>query len=75
MLLFALGFPLLLLLLLLFMDWIEAPVRSEAAADLLPAMVEQSAPDDLEDYVRDNLKSVLDRHWLRQRVVRLLPGR
>ena len=75
MLLIALAFPLLLLGLLAFMDWIEAPLRSEANGDRLPAYFEQAQPEDIEIFVRDGLKTALDRHWLRQRMVRLLPGR
>lgn len=75
MLLLALAFPLLLMGLLAFMDWIEAPLRSEANADDLPAFFESAQPDDIEDFVRDGLKTALDRHWLRQRMLRLLPGR
>lgn len=75
MLLIALGFPLLLMGLLAFMDWIEAPLRSEATADELPVFLESAQPDDIETFVRDGLKTALERHWLRQRMVRLLPGR
>lgn len=75
MLLIALGFPVLLLGLLAVMDWIEAPLRSEARADHLPAVLEDAGPEDIEIFVRDGLKTALERHWLRQRMVRLLPGR
>jgi hypothetical protein len=73
MLLLALGFPLVLLALLAFMDWIEAPLRSDDSARTLPAFLDTAGPDEIEDYVRHGLKAALDRHWLRQRVRRLLP--
>ncbi|MFL6238816.1 MAG: hypothetical protein ACJ735_04880 [Actinomycetes bacterium] len=72
MLLFALGFPLVLLALLAFMDWIEAPLRSDDSARKLPAFLDTAGPDEIEDYVRDGLKAALERHWLRQRMRRLL---
>jgi hypothetical protein len=75
MLLLALAFPLLLLGLLALMDWIEAPLRSEAEADKLPAFLEHAPPDEIETFVRDGLRTALERHWLRQRVIHLLPGR
>src|SRR3954471_11156516 len=70
----ALAFPLVLLALLAFMDWIEAPLRSDDSARTLPAFLDTAGPDEIEDYVRDGLKAALDRHWLRQRMRRLLPG-
>jgi hypothetical protein len=75
MLLIALAFPLLLMGLLSLMDWIEAPLRSEAEGDKLPAFLEQAQPEEIETFVRDGLKTALERHWLRQRVAGLLPGR
>jgi len=73
MLLLALGFPLVLLALLALMEWIEAPLRSDDSARRLPAFLDSAGPDEIEDYVRDGLKAALDRHWLRQRMRRLLP--
>jgi hypothetical protein len=75
MLLIALAFPLLLMGLLSLMDWIEAPLRSEAEGDKLPAFLEQAQPEEIETFVRDGLKTALERHWLRQRVAGLLSGR
>jgi hypothetical protein len=72
MLLLALGFPLVLLALLAVMDWIEAPLRSDDSARQLPAFLDSAGPDEIEDYVRNGLKAALDRHWLRQRMRRLL---
>jgi hypothetical protein len=74
-LLVALAFPLLLLVFLMFMDWIEAPLRSEASADGLPDFFDKAQPDDIEVFVRDGLKTALERHWMRQRMVRRLAGR
>jgi hypothetical protein len=73
MLLLALGFPLVLLGLLALMDWIEAPLRSDDHARKLPAFLDSAGPDEIEDYVRDGLKAALERHWLRQRIRRLMP--
>jgi hypothetical protein len=73
MLLFALGFPLVLLGLLALMDWIEAPLRSDDSARQLPAFLDSAGPDEVEDYVRNGLKAALDRHWMRQRMRRFLP--
>jgi hypothetical protein len=74
-LLLTLAFPLALLGLLLFMDWIEAPLRSDDNARELPAFLDEAGPDEIEDYVRHGLKAALDRHWLRQRFRRMVPGR
>jgi hypothetical protein len=73
MLLLTLGFPLVLLALLAVMDWIEAPLRSDDSARQLPAFLDDAGPDEVEDYVRHGLKATLDRHWMRQRMRRLLP--
>ena len=73
MLLLALAFPILLLGLLALMDWIEAPLRSEDSAEELPAFLDMAHPDEIEEYVRHGLKAALERHWLRQRVLRLVP--
>ena len=75
MLLVALAFPMLLMVFMMFMDWIEAPLRSEASADALPDFFDKAQPDDIEVFVRDGLKTALDRHWMRQRMVRLLAKR
>ena len=72
---FALAFPLLLMGLLSFMDWIEAPLRSEAEAEKLPAFLDEAQPDEIEIFVSTGLKTAVDRHWMRQRVTKLLPGR
>jgi hypothetical protein len=74
MLLLALGFPLVLLALLALMDWIEAPLRSDDSARQLPEFLDSAGPDEVEDYVRNGLKAALDRHWMRQRMRRLLPA-
>jgi hypothetical protein len=73
MLLLTLGFPIVLLALLAVMDWIEAPLRSDDSARQLPALLDSAGPDEVEDYVRHGLKAALDRHWMRQRMRRLLP--
>jgi hypothetical protein len=70
-----LAFPLVLLALLAIMDWIEAPLRSDDSARTLPEFLDVAGPDEIEDYVRDGLKAALDRHWLRQRLRRFVPGR
>jgi hypothetical protein len=72
MLLLTLGFPLALLALLALMEWIEAPLRSDDNARTLPAFLDDAGPDEIEDYVRHGLKAALDRHWLRQRMRRLV---
>ena len=74
-LLFTLCFPLALLGLLMLMDWIEGPLRSDDNARGLPAFLDEAGPDEIEDYVRYGLKAALDRHWLRQRLRRWMPGR
>ena len=75
MLYLALAFPLALLGLLALMEWIEAPLRSESHGRRVPGLLETAAPDEVEIYVSSHLRAALERHWLRQRVARLLPGR
>jgi hypothetical protein len=74
-LLLTLSFPLVLLGLLVLMEWIEAPLRSDDSARQLPAFLDAAGPDEIEDFVRDGLKAALDRHWLRQRLRRMVPRR
>ena len=71
----AILFPFVLLGLLALMEWIEAPLRSEAVGERLPEFLDRAAPDEIEIFVEDGLRKALERHWLRQRVGRLLPGR
>lgn len=75
MLLVTAAFPLLLLSLMLGMERIERPLRSEAIAERLDEFLESARPEEIETYVAEGLGPALDRYWRRQRLSRLLSGR
>jgi hypothetical protein len=64
--LLALGFPLLLLGLMLAMERVEAPLRDAAIGDRLEQFLESSRPEEIEAFVRDGLSRPLDRYWHRR---------
>lgn len=72
MLLFTTAFPWLLLTLMLGMERIERPLRSEAIGEGLDEFLESARPEEIETYVAEGLGPALDRYWRRQRFNQLL---
>ncbi len=75
MLLVTAAFPLLLLSLMLGMERIERPLRSEAIAERLDEFLDSARPEEIETYVAEGLGPALDRYWRRQRLSQRLGGR
>lgn len=69
------AFPLLLLTLLLGMERIERPLRSEAIGERLEEFLESARPEEVEIYIAEGLAPALERYWRRQRLSHLLGGR
>ena len=64
--LLALGFPGVLLVLMLAMERVEAPLRDEAVGDHLVDFLESARPEEVERFVSQGLASALDRYWSRR---------
>ncbi len=75
MLLVTAAFPLLLLSLMLGMERIERPLRSEALGERLDEFLKSARPEEIETYVAEGLGPALDRYWRRQRLTNRLSGR
>jgi hypothetical protein len=67
--------PIVLLLLLLWMDRVERPLRTAALADRLPTTLETAPADEVEELVTEIFESPVRRYWRRHRITRLLPRR
>jgi len=74
MLLVTAAFPLLLLSLMLGMERIERPLRSEAIAERLDEFLDSARPEEIETYVAEGLGPALDRYWRRQRTAASRPS-
>jgi hypothetical protein len=61
----ALGFPAVLLVLMLAMERAEAPLRREAVGEQVEAVLDSARPDEVEAFVREALARPLDRYWRR----------
>jgi hypothetical protein len=70
-----LAFPFVLLLLLLWMDRVERPLRAVALADRLPKTLETAPANEVERLVSEAFESAVRQYWRRRRRARLLPGR
>jgi len=64
--LLALGFPGVLLVLMLAMERVEAPLRDEAVGDHLVEFLESARPEEVETFVSQGLANALDRYWSRR---------
>ena len=73
--LLALGFPGVLLVLMLAMERVEAPLRDEAVGDHLVDFLESARPEEVERFVSQGLASALDRYWSRRSWRNRLSGR
>jgi hypothetical protein len=66
-LLLTLGFPGVLLALMLAMERVETPLREEAVGDqLTTTYLERARPDEVETFVSQGLARALDRYWGRR---------
>jgi hypothetical protein len=76
-LLLALGFPALLLGLMLLMERVEAPLRGEFLGDHLAEFLDTARAEEVETLVSQGLAPALDRYWRRRRSLRIwrLTGR
>ena len=68
-------FPFALLGLLLAMERVERPLRTDSVAEDLPAFLDTARPEEIEAFISEGLGPALDRYWKRRRLARLLPGR
>lgn len=75
LLLVALLLPLLLLGLMLMMERVERPLRSDSVSDQLGSFLDTARPDEVETFVSEGFAAALERYWRRRRLSRLLPGR
>src|SRR3954464_10662195 len=73
--LLALGFPGVLLALMLAMERVEAPLRDEAVGDQLVDFLDSARPDEVETFVSQGLANALNRYWRRRGLRSRLPAR
>lgn len=59
--------PLLLLGLLLLMEHVEQPLRSDAIGDQLSDFLQSARPDEVEMFVSEGFAPALERYWRRRR--------
>lgn len=71
----ALLLPVLLLGLMLAMERVERPLRSDDAGNLLEGFLESARPEEVETFVSQGYAPALERYWRRRRFSRLIPGR
>ena len=71
----ALVMPLFLLGLMLGMERVERPLRSESTVDQLASFLDTARPEEVEAYISEGFGPALERYWKRRRLARLLPGR
>ena len=74
MLLFALLFPLLLMLAAVAMEHVERPLVEESIGDRLSEFLDTARPDEVETFVIEGTAPALERYW-RRRGRRLVPRR
>ena len=75
LLIVALLVPLLLLGLMLVMEHVERPLRSDSTPDDLASFLDSARPEEVEAYISEGFGPALERYWKRRRLARLLPGR
>ncbi len=68
-------FPLVLLGLLLAMERVERPLRTDSVAEDVAGFLDTARPEEIEAFISEGLGPALDRYWKRRRLARLLPGR
>ena len=67
--------PVLLLGLMLGMERVERPLRSDDVVNLLEGFLDSARPEEVETFVSQGYAAALERYWRRRRFSRLLPGR
>lgn len=67
--------PVLLLGLMLGMERVERPLRSDDVVNLLEGFLDSARPEEVETFVSQGYAAALERYWRRRRLSRLLPGR
>ncbi len=67
--------PFALLLLLLGMERVERPLRTDSVSDQLEAFLDSARPEEVEAFVREGYAPALERYWKRRGLGRLIPGR
>ncbi len=67
--------PLGLLALMLLMERVEAPLRSDAVSEQLESFLDGARPEEVETFVSQGFAPALERYWRRRRLTSLLPGR
>jgi hypothetical protein len=67
--------PFVLLLLMMFMERVEQPLRRASVGEQLEAFLDSARPDEVETFVSEGYAPALERYWRRRRKSRLLPGR
>lgn len=65
-LLLALAFPAVLLALMMAMERVEAPLRSESLGDEFAAFLDSARPEEVETLVSQGLAPALNRYWRRR---------
>jgi hypothetical protein len=74
-LLLGLLLPLLLLVLMMFMERVEQPLREASVSEQLEAFLDSARPEEVETFVSEGYAPALERYWKRRRLSRVLPGR
>ena len=59
--------PVLLLGLLLAMEHVERPLRSDSVSDELESFLDSARPDEVETFVSEGFAPALERYWRRRR--------
>lgn len=59
-------FPGALVLLMMFMERVERPLREEAVGDDFADFLESARPDEVEAFVSEGLAKALERYWRRR---------
>jgi hypothetical protein len=67
--------PLALLGLMLAMERVERPLRTESVSDQLESFLDSARPEEVETFVSQGFAPALERYWRRRRLTRLLPSR
>jgi hypothetical protein len=75
LLLLALLLPLGLMALMLGMERVERPLRTDSVGEQLEHFLDSARPEEVETYVSQGYAPALERYWRRQRLTRLLPSR
>jgi hypothetical protein len=67
--------PVVLLGLMLAMEHVERPLRTDSVTDELESFLDSARPEEVETFVSEGFAPALERYWRRRRLSRLLPTR